>query len=192
MEFLEMAVPVMRFGIFMLFLLTASWQDWKMRQVSVRTFQIFGATGLGICFASGIGVAADVLAEAQSQMLLPELWVEVFRPFLFGMLPGLALFLFFKCGGEIGEGDCCFFLICGWYLGMWDTVFLLGGAVFLCGLAGLGYYVSGYIRGSQTGWLRGKTQWPFLPFAAVPGIWTAAVRLKAVIQMVSVMHPLRL
>ena len=188
MGILNFAVQAVRLGIFMLFLIMAAWQDFKTKEINVRLFWIFGVAGLGLCCLSGVETAADVLASAQSQRLLPELWGNVFQSFLLGQLPGLALFLFFKYGEGIGKGDCWFFLICGWYLGLWDTIFVLGGAVLICGLAGLGYYVSGCIQGSQTGRMRRKMQWPFLPFAAVPGIWIAAVRLRDTIRMIAMLR----
>ena len=95
MGILNFAVQAVRLGIFMLFLLMAAWQDFKTKEINVRLFWIFGVAGLGLCCLSGVETVADVLASAQSQRLLPELWENVFQSFLLGQLPGLALFLFF-------------------------------------------------------------------------------------------------
>lgn len=187
MGFRGLVIEAMRLSVFVIFLLAASWQDYKTRQVTVRLFRIAGAAALGLWFAKGLEVAAEVLSSGQNQKLAAELW-ELGWLFLFGMMPGLALLCFSKIGMGIGEGDGCFFLICGWYLGLWDTLFLLFGAVLLCGLSGLGYYVAGRARGSLISRERGKTQWPFLPFAAVPGVWIAAIRLKHVWQMMTILN----
>ncbi len=190
MGFRGLVIEAMRLSVFVIFLLAASWQDYKTKQVAVRLFRIAGAAALGLWFVWGLEVSAEVLSSGQNQRLAAELW-EFSWPFLFGMMPGMALLCFSRIGGEIGDGDGWFFLICGWYLGVWDTLFLLFGAVFLCGLSGLGYYVAGRARGSSTDWARGKTQWPFLPFAVVPGVWIAAVRLKHVWQMMALLHRFR-
>ena len=89
---------------------------------------------------------------------------------------------------KLVKGDCWFFLICGWYLGLWDTIFVLGGAVLICGLAGLGYYVSGCIQGKPDGPDAEKDAVAVLPFAAVPGIWIAAVRLRDIIRMTAMLR----
>lgn len=71
MGILNFAVQAVRLGIFMLFLLMAAWQDFKTKEINVRLFWIFGVAGLGLCCLSGVETAADVLASAQSQRLLP-------------------------------------------------------------------------------------------------------------------------
>lgn len=190
MAFRGLVIEAIRLSVFVIFLLAASWQDYKIKQVTVRLFRIAGAAALGIWLIWGLEVTAGVMSSGQNQRLAAELW-EFGSPFLLGMMPGLALLCFSKIGMEIGEGDGWFFLICGWYLGVWDTLFLLFGAVFLCGLSGLGYYITGRARGSSTDWARGKTQWPFLPFAAIPGLWIAVVRLKHVWQMMVLLHRFR-
>lgn len=187
MEFWTIIGLAIRLVIFMLFILTAAWQDCKTGQVSLRLFQIFGAAGLVICLSSGIQTAAE-LWDTGSFRMLPELIWKAVRDILLGMLPGISLFLFFKSGGEIGEGDCAFFLICGWYTGMWDTCFVLAVSVFLCGLAGLVYYVMGCMRGNLTGRYRGKTRWPFLPFTVLPGAWIVVMRLSTAVRMSPVLN----
>ncbi len=175
------AMPL-RYGIFAVFMLLAAWQDYRTKRINVRRLQIFGGVGLFLCLASGIQTAADLWTAAGVQMLTALFWKAV-RDALLGMLPGTALFLFFKSGGEIGEGDCSFFLVCGWYVGFWDTCFILAVSVFLCGLAGLIYYVLGCRMGSSASLQRGKTQWPFLPFTVIPGTWILVLRLSDMLRL---------
>lgn len=190
MAFWGLVIEAIRLSVFVIFLLAASWQDYKTRQVAVKLLRIFGAAAVGIWLVWLLDMMVEMFASGQNQNVAAELW-EISRSLLSGMLPGLALLCFFRIGGEIGEGDCWFFLVCGWYLGLWDTLFLLFGAVFLCGLSGLGYYVAGRVWGSSTDRARGKAQWPFLPFAVVPGLWIAVVRLKHVWQMMVLLHRFR-
>lgn len=182
MKFWTITGLTIRLVIFMLFILTAAWQDCKTGRISIRLLQIFGAAGLVICLFSGSQTAVE-LWNTGSFRILPELIWKAVRDILLGMLPGVALFLFFKSGGEIGEGDCAFFLICGWYLGMWDACFVLAVSVFLCGIAGLVYYVMGCRMGSLAGRCRGKIRWPFLPFTVLPGVWIVVTRLSTAIRM---------
>ncbi len=181
----EVGCVAIRFGIFLMFALAASWQDYKTRQVNVRLFLVFGVVGLFLCLGSQIQMAFHA-ENTEGVRFYPELLWNIFCSILLGMLPGAALFLFSRCGGGIGEGDCLFFLICGWYLNIWDTCFLLGVSVFLCGFVGLVYYVAGCRHGSLESRKRGKTQWPFLPFTVLPGSWIAMMRLSEVIRMMAV------
>lgn len=178
----EITAVLLRYGIFAIFMLLAARQDYRTRRIGVRLLQVFGGVGLFLCLALGMQTAADLWTSAAVRMLTVLFWKAV-RDALLGMLPGTALFLFFKSGGEIGEGDCSFFLICGWYVGLWDTCFILAGSVFLCGLAGLVYYVLGCRLGSSAGLQRGKTQWPFLPFTVIPGTWILVMRIGDMLRL---------
>ena len=109
MGILNFAVQAVRLGIFMLFLLMAAWQDFKTKEINVRLFWIFGVAGLGLCCLSGVETAADVLASAQSQRLLPELWENIFQSFLLGQLPGLACFFFSNTEKKLVKETAGFF-----------------------------------------------------------------------------------
>lgn len=179
---IEMILVLVRMGIFVIFLMTAAWQDLKTKQIRIGGLCLSGAAALAVqalvvwsLSLKGDGTGAD----------LGILWLwKAWFPYLAGLLPGAALLVFSWLSGGIGAGDGCFFLISGLFLGLADNLLLLCGAVLSSGLFGLGYYVFHCVNrcrnrsSCQERRLKiGKTEFPFLPFAVLPGIWIVVNRI---------------
>lgn len=74
MAFRGLVIEAIRLSVFVIFLLAASWQDYKIKQVTVRLFRIAGAAALGIWLIWGLEVTAGVMSSGQNQRLAAELW----------------------------------------------------------------------------------------------------------------------
>ena len=146
---IEMILVLVRMGIFVIFLMTAAWQDLKTNQIRIGGLCLSGAAALAVqalvvwsLSLKGDGTGAD----------LGILWLwKAWFPYLAGLLPGAALLVFSWLSGGIGAGDGCFFLISGLFLGLADNLLLLCGAVLSSGLFGLGYYVFHCVNRCRTG-----------------------------------------
>lgn len=142
-------------AVFMGFLLVAAGQDLYRKGIKVWVFVLFGI----------IALAADgyLWSQAGGEFC----W----RSHLWSCGVGAGLLLLGKiCGGSIGAGDGCFFLISGLLLEFWENLMVLCIGVILCGSYGLCLFVWKKIR---TGENIGKQTVPFLPFAVIPGVWMA-------------------
>lgn len=164
-----------RMGVFVVFLLAAAWQDFGTKQVSAEIFWLSGAAALvcqsmsvlSLVFAKDVGAVEPVFS----------FFLNVWQPYLAGVLPGAVLLLLSRLGVGIGAGDGYFFLVSGLFLGLWRNLFFLCGTVLCSGLFGLSYYVWCFTRGNHTA---GKTELPLLPFAVVPGIWSAVLYMTQI------------
>ena len=182
---MTMTLVLARMGIFIIFLMTAAWQDLKAKQIRIWV----------LCLAGMAAVVFQVLTVVRPMIMAGgaalygdgsgtgSVW-EVCLPYLSGLLPGVALLVFSWLSQGIGTGDGCFFLVSGLLLGLADNLLLLCGAVFSSGLFGLGYYVFHCVNRCQNRNNNqkrkmgiGKTELPFLPFAVVPGIGIVVSRL---------------
>ena len=193
---MTMTLVLARMGIFIIFLMTAAWQDLKAKQIRIWVLCLAGMAAvvfqvLTVFMALYTGEESVVrpMIMAGGAALYGDgsgtgsVW-EVCLPYLSGLLPGVALLGFSWLSQGIGTGDGCFFLVSGLLLGLADNLLLLCGAVFSSGLFGLGYYVFHCVNRCQN---RnndqkrkmgiGKTEFPFLPFAVVPGIGIVVSRL---------------
>lgn len=96
-------------------------------------------------------------------------WTE----FFLGMLPGVFLFLVSKVTNEaIGLGDVYLILVMGGLVGLYKTIIILTGAMFLCAIAGLFLMFFRH-------WGRKKTI-PFVPFLLAGSIAEVFIQLKCV------------
>lgn len=193
---MTMTLVLARMGIFIIFLMTAAWQDLKTKQIKVWVLCLAGAAAVAlqvltvfIALHTGEAPVASSMMMAGGAALYGDgsgtgsVW-EVCLLYLSGLLPGVALLVFSWLSQGIGTGDGCFFLVSGLLLGLADNLLLLCGAVFSSGLFGLGYYVFHCVNRCQNRNNNqkrkmgiGKTELPFLPFAVVPGIGIVVSRL---------------
>ena len=165
---------------FLLFLLSASWQDLKKKTIKKSTFQIWGTVGV-------ILQAAHIFSQIfmGTEKMGMQVIVQEVTGLMFAALLGILLLSLSTATEEaMGKGDGCFFLISGLFLGLADNLLLLCGAVLSSGLFGLGYYVFHCVNrcrnrsSCQERRLKiGKTEFPFLPFAVLPGIWIVVNRI---------------
>lgn len=154
-----MEISRITYGLFLIFLLDAARQDLWGKQVKVWTFVIFAA-------------AASALDGYR--------WIQPGSGFswwkcLAGCLPGVGMLALGKLwGGEIGAGDGLFFLVSGLMLEPEENLAVLCGGVFLCGMWSMAVFCGNLWKGNRRA---GKATLPFLPFAAVPGIWISLSRI---------------
>lgn len=141
-------------GLFLCFLLAAAGQDLRQKQVDIRTYLVFGLLAVS-------GVLVQMMRGEACSLL----------EYVAGASIGMGLLGFtMLSSGSIGAGDGCFFLVSGLMLGFWENLALLCYGTLLCGLFCLVYFWWGRIKGRKN---MGKQTVPFLPFAALPGIWLA-------------------
>lgn len=141
-------------GIFLCFMLLAAGQDLKRRQVDVRIYLVFGMVAMGsVCIQLAMGETYNLLEHVAAASIGA------------GLL-GLGML----SGGSIGTGDGCFFLVSGLMLRFWENLAMLCYGTLLCGVFCLIYFWWGRMHGWKN---IGKQTVPFLPFAALPGIWLA-------------------
>ncbi len=154
--------------LFAAFTVLAAWQDARRKQVDVWIYVVFGVAALLVCIAGvPVSAAAGNLYAGKSGLAEAGGW-QAFADCLAGSALGLALLVCgYLCGGEIGAGDGCYFVVSGMLLGFWSNLLLLGAGTLLCGVYALAVYVRLHVcRGLC---VRRMTV-PFLPFVAVPGI----------------------
>lgn len=141
-------------GIFLCFVLLAAGQDLKRKQVDVCIYLVFGIAAMGsVCIQLAAGETYNLLEHVAAASIGV------------GLL-GLGML----SGGSIGTGDGCFFLVSGLMLGFWENLAMLCYGTLLCGVFCLIYFWWGRMHGWKN---IGKQTIPFLPFAALPGIWLA-------------------
>ena len=129
---------------FLLFLLSASWQDLKKKTIKKSTFRIWGTVG--------------VILQAA------HIFVQEVTGLMFAVLLGILLLSLSTATEEaMGKGDGCFFLVAGIFLGFWKNMLLLSGGLFLCFPAAV--YLM--IKGRKA---RNTESIPFLPFVFPVGL----------------------
>ena len=149
----------MRMGIeaalricFLLFLLSASWQDLKKKTIKKSTFQILQAAHI----FSQIFMGTEKMGM---QVIVQEV-----TGLMFAALLGILLLSLSTATEEaMGKGDGCFFLVAGIFLGFWKNMLLLSGGLFLCFPAAV--YLM--IKGRKA---RNTESIPFLPFVFPVGL----------------------
>ena len=112
----------MRMGIeaalricFLLFLLSASWQDLKKKTIKKSTFQIWGTVGV-------ILQAAHIFSQIfmGTEKMGMQVIVQEVTGLMFAALLGILLLSLSTATEEaMGKGDGCFFLVAGIFLGFW-------------------------------------------------------------------------
>ena len=124
----------MRMGIeaalricFLLFLLSASWQDLKKKTIKKSTFQIWGTVGV-------ILQAAHIFSQIfmGTEKMGMQVIVQEVTGLMFAALLGILLLSLSTATEEaMGKGDGCFFLVAGIFLGFWKnmlSVFMFPGS----------------------------------------------------------------
>ncbi|HIT64322.1 MAG TPA: hypothetical protein IAC37_07770 [Candidatus Ventrimonas merdavium] len=159
--------------VFGLFLLAAAGQDIRKKQVDMWIYLVFGcaAAGLLVFHMLGGGIWLDGMRGISDTELTTEAgsdW-QYLTDALTGGTLGLGLLgIGMVSGGSVGSGDGLFFFISGLLLGFWENLLLLCYGSLCCAVFCLGYLVWKKLRKGQ--WA-GRETVPFLPFAAMPGIW---------------------
>ena len=152
---------------FSLFLAIFSWQDIRRKRIRVNWLYGFGAVGSGLL----------LIRCMHAVMSLGWNWkqgIEGAAAWLLGLVPGLMLLWAERqMKGGVGQGDGYFFLITGCYLGGWQTLELLMGAVFVSSLAGSIWLLAVLLRGRGNGlWEQmRKKKLPFLPCVIPVWVW---------------------
>ncbi|MCI9534669.1 MAG: pilus assembly protein CpaA [Lachnospiraceae bacterium] len=150
----------MRMWIFSGFMLTAAVKDLHKKEVELWVFALFGAAAFLMNVYLGVVTKADLL------------WQEQLMSCSLGA--GLLLMGRFSRGG-IGAGDGLFFLTSGLMLRFWENLTILCVGILLGGMYALTVFGWNQMYGRRN--VRNETI-PFLPFAAIPGIWLAVLNMK--------------
>ena len=111
---------------FLLFLLSASWQDLKKKTIKKSTFQIWGTVGV-------ILQAAHIFSQIfmGTEKMEMQVIVQEVTGLMFAALLGILLLSLSTATEEaMGKGDGCFFLVAGIFLGFWKnmSVFMFPGS----------------------------------------------------------------
>ncbi len=120
---------------FLLFLISAAWQDLKKKSIRASTFYIWGMAGLMVRGIQILYRLQQMVCEETGRSGKEIFWsmailvLEVFLDLLLGLL---LLGLSAVTEEGIGTGDGWFFLVSGLFLGFWKNMFLLSGGLFLC------------------------------------------------------------
>lgn len=123
-----------------IYLLAASWQDFRHHKISVWLYTFFGVVGL-----------------VENFLFRQTRWGEAAA----ALIPGMILLLLTKCSrGAIGAGDGWFFIASAVYLGFWNTMALLFYGLMFCSACCMGMVVWGFASGVNVR----KMRLPFLPF----------------------------
>ena len=110
---------------FLLFLLSASWQDLKKKTIKKSTFQIWGTVGV-------ILQAAHIFSQIfmGTEKMEMQVIVQEVTGLMFAALLGILLLSLSTATEEaMGKGDGCFFLVAGIFLGFWKNMLLLSGGI---------------------------------------------------------------
>lgn len=138
--------------LFLIFLVTAAWQDYQTKEVDGWIFAAAGIVGMVVCSVSCFAGRRTCLDVGLS----------------FGVGIGLLVFRQLANGG-IGDGDGWFFLVSGLYLSGLENLGLFLSGLCICFLWSLPLAVMAI-------WTNGKgrkRELPFLPFLLPAGIWFA-------------------
>ena len=160
-------VRVISEAVFSLFLFVVSWQDLRRKRIRVLWLYGFGMVGIGFTLIRGVQAVLAYGWDWKQHGVRLLKW-------MIGMMPGLILlWMERQTGGAVGLGDGWFFLIAGCYLGGWQTLELLMGAVFVSSLLGCIWMAAALLGGKGNGlWERmRKKKLPFLPCVIPVWIW---------------------
>lgn len=146
--------------IFSGFMLTAAIQDLRKKEVELWVFVLFG--GAACLLNIYLWLSARTGLAWQDQLLSC------------GLGAGLLLAAKLSQGG-IGAGDGLFFLISGLMLRFWENLVILCGGILLGGMYALAVFGWNQMYGTRN--VR-KITIPFLPFAALPGIWMSILNYR--------------
>lgn len=142
--------------VFVLYLLTAAWQDLRSRTIRTEVFTVFGIAGF-------IMRGGQLLAECRGA----GQWRNGLADTGLALLVGAGLLGLSAVSGQaVGMGDGLFFIVSSFYLGLWQNLALLAGGLFLCFLYCGGLLLWGCVRSIRVGAYRV----PFLPFLVPVGI----------------------
>ena len=120
---------------FLLFLLSAAWQDLRKKSIRASTFYIWGMMGLMFRGIQILYRLQQMVCEETGKSGEEIFWsmaVLVLELFLDLFLGLLLLGISVVTEEAMGKGDGWFFLVSGLFLGFWKNVFLLTGGLFLC------------------------------------------------------------
>lgn len=140
-------------GLFLCFLIVASCQDLKWKQVNLNVYLTFGL--LAITYLCWRWLDASVAPD----------FADIFCGICLGA-GILGLNMLWK--DAIGQGDGFFFLVSSWMLGFWENVAVFLYGLLLCGAFSLGYLVWQQVHGVQGA---SRQTVPFLPFLVPAAIW---------------------
>ena len=110
---------------FLLFLLSASWQDLKKKTIKRSSFLIWGTVGV-------ILQAAHIFSQIfmGTEKMEMQVIVQEVTGLMFAALLGILLLSLSTATEEaMGKGDGCFFLVAGIFLGFWKNMLLLSGGI---------------------------------------------------------------
>lgn len=154
----------MKNGLFLMFLLTAAWQDAWNKEVPIWLFWAGGIAAMGLF---GWNLINDVLYSVSGA------WMKLCVDCMAGSMLGIGLLICGKLtGGAIGSGDGWFFLVSGWFLGLKNAALLLCGGILFCGSWALGVFCWKRVHCNENA---GKMTLPFLPFVALSWFGMIAV-----------------
>lgn len=161
----KVVIVMIRVG-FILFLVSAAWQDLRKRCIKTGTLMIFGGGGIVLRCMQMVLEGSMMYGLADRSGLRGLLWGHL-RDLGLAMAVGGGLLLLSAVAGEaIGDGDGWFFVVTGLYLGAVRNMLLLAGGLGGCFLMCIALVLCAIIRGTSVRRMR----LPFLPFLVLPGI----------------------
>ena len=156
---------------FLLYVLTAAWQDGKRQVISGWLLLFFFVHFFvsQVCWK----VLGEEKGDYPQSLWFRGMAVNVSLWYLLaGCMIGILLLLISKAScGALGSGDGLFFFVTGIYLGFWKNLFLFCSTLFLCSIFGLIYVVSGSLQGKDYR----KKSLPFLIITLPAGIFLVCV-----------------
>ena len=135
---------------FLVYLITAAWQDFKYRSIRFYVF-------------AGFGIAGGVLRFTFLCMecSIPGSWQPAVADTVMALgIGGGLLVLSVLTRQAVGVGDGWFFVVSALYLGFWKNVLLLAGGLLICFCYCSGLLVWGRLHRVSVR----KRKIPFLPF----------------------------
>lgn len=153
--------------IFSVFLVAFSWQDYRKSKIRVDWLYAFGTVGILITVIRCINAITVLKLDGKQAAIGIVLW-------LLGMLPGVVLLMgASQTRGALGCGDGIFFIITGCYLGVWRTLSLLIGAVFVSSVVSVLWILTVLIsrKGSALWEKVRRKKLPFLPCLIPVWVW---------------------
>lgn len=151
---------------FLLFLISAAWQDVRKKSIRASTFYIWGMLGLMFRAVQILYRLQQMVCEEAGKSVGEIMGVMVILSLelFLDLLPGLLLLGFSAATKEaMGRGDGWFFLVSGVFLGFWKNIVLFAGGLFLCFPVAVCLLTGG--RGKSAG-----TRLPLLPFMFPVGL----------------------
>ena len=151
---------------FLLFLISAAWQDMRKKSIRASTFYIWGMMGLMFRAVQILYRLQQMVCEeaGKSGEEIMGVMVILSLELFLDLLPGLLLLGLSAATEEaMGRGDGWFFLVSGVVLGFWKNIVLFAGGLFLCFPVAVCLLTGG--RGKSAG-----TRLPLLPFMFPVGL----------------------